>query len=208
MTLYQECELKVVEQSNKNNIVFPILVLQIVFIAIAITGVRWLDIEVTFDSSVLLHWTLIGAIFGSITYSIALFFAKSNSKIGTKLRGEFIKYEELFGGLSWTAIATLSLAAGLGEESLFRVFLQGWLAQAFHPWMGIVTAAIAFGAVHATSKLYFGLSFIVGVALGIAYFVTDSIILVVSWHAIYDFISLSVISKRPALLKPFRTSEE
>ena len=72
------------------------------------------------------------------------------------------------------------------------------------PWMGIVTAAIAFGAAHATSKLYFGLSFIVGVALGIAYFVTESIILIVSWHAIYDFISLSVMAKRPALLKPFR----
>ncbi len=193
-----------VEQSNKNKIVFPILVLQIVFIAIAIIGVRWLDIEVTLDSSALLYWTLIGAIFGSITYCIALFFAKSNSTIGTKLRGEFVKHEKLFGDLSWIAIATVSLAAGLGEESLFRVFLQGWLAQAFHPWIGIVIGAIAFGAAHATSKLYFGLSFIVGVALGIAYFVTESIILVVSWHAIYDFISLSVMSKNPALLKPFR----
>jgi membrane protease YdiL (CAAX protease family) len=42
----------------------------------------------------------------------------------------------------------LSVPIGVGEEALFRGFLQASLAESFNPWGGIALSSIAFGAAH------------------------------------------------------------
>jgi len=41
-----------------------------------------------------------------------------------------------------------ALPIGIGEESLFRGFLQSFLAEMFNPWSGIALSSLAFGAAH------------------------------------------------------------
>jgi len=47
----------------------------------------------------------------------------------------------------------IAFPIGLGEESLFRGFLQSQLAETFTPWGGIVLSSLAFGAMHIPNAL-------------------------------------------------------
>ncbi|HSX26526.1 MAG TPA: CPBP family intramembrane glutamic endopeptidase [Chlamydiales bacterium] len=52
------------------------------------------------------------------------------------------------------ALAPLAaFPVGLGEESLFRGYLQSQLSEVFTPWGGIVLSSLAFGAMHIPNAL-------------------------------------------------------
>lgn len=98
---------------------------------------------------------------------------------------------------SWGVLVALSVFAGVGEELLFRGAIQGWLAQHVHDAVAIVAASVVFGLVHYLSFTYFLLATGLGVALGTAYALTDSLALVMIWHGVYDMIALYCLRRFP-----------
>jgi membrane protease YdiL (CAAX protease family) len=88
-------------------------------------------------------------------------------------------------------LALISLAAGVGEELLFRGVMQTALAR----WsgstaVGVGLASLAFGAVHAVSLTYLVLAGLIGVYLGWLFLATDNLAPPILAHAIYDFAAL------------------
>lgn len=101
----------------------------------------------------------------------------------------------LFTRASCWDIAAVSLAAGLGEEILFRGAIQPLASAATTPTVGLVIASLLFGAAHAASWTYFWLATIVGCYLGWLTLLRGEIISAVVVHSLYDFVALLAISR-------------
>ncbi|MDO3383126.1 CPBP family intramembrane glutamic endopeptidase [Gilvimarinus algae] len=117
-----------------------------------------------------------------------------------RLRPHIGQMQQLFTPLSLWQLAFISLLAGVGEELLFRVLLQNWLAGFGYPSVAIVLASLVFAALHWLSLTYFLVTLVVGLAFGIVYHTTQSFVLVASWHGVYDFIALVIVSRCPQWL--------
>lgn len=96
-------------------------------------------------------------------------------------------------------IIALSAAAGIGEEVLFRGFLQQGVADAmrrmefteFHTQCAAIGAAsLIFGLVHAVSKTYLFAATAIGGLLGCLYIAADDIVAPIVAHGVYDFIAI------------------
>lgn len=101
----------------------------------------------------------------------------------------------LFVRTTWWQIAAVSLAAGIGEEILFRGAIQPLASSATTPIWGLVIASLLFGAVHAASWSYFWLATLVGFYLGALTLLRGEIVSATIAHALYDFIALSAIAR-------------
>jgi membrane protease YdiL (CAAX protease family) len=107
----------------------------------------------------------------------------------------------LFQGSAIWELALLSLAAGIGEELLFRWSLQGGLTSIFEVRLsqpvaeviGLIIASLLFGLCHAVTKLYFTVTFIGGLFLGWTMFATSNWLVPAVAHALYDFAALVYI---------------
>ncbi len=105
--------------------------------------------------------------------------------------------KELFQGASIGHILAISLAAGAGEELLFRGWLQGWLEMRFQgtgelaPWLAIFLSSLAFGIVHPLSRGYIVLVFGLGILLGTTFYLTDNILVPIVGHAAYDAVMMA-----------------
>jgi membrane protease YdiL (CAAX protease family) len=96
----------------------------------------------------------------------------------------------LFGKLSTASIVTLSLAAGLGEEWLFRGVVQ--------PAVGLPAASVVFGLAHIGGRRMLPLGVWatgMGVVMGSLAIVTGGLIAPVVAHAIYDVLALEYIRR-------------
>ncbi|WP_144822874.1 CPBP family intramembrane glutamic endopeptidase [Marinobacter piscensis] len=100
-------------------------------------------------------------------------------------------------GYSWLVLFLLSVFAGVGEELLFRGAVQGWLAEHTSTAIGLMAASVLFGLVHYASFTYFIVATILGLVLGLAYVATDSLLLVMVWHGVYDMIALYCLLRFP-----------
>ena len=106
----------------------------------------------------------------------------------------------LFKDLTWPQIIALSICAGVGEELLFRGLLQTWLVAKLNPLWGILGASVVFGLMHYLNSIYIFLTFVLGCLFGVAYYLTDSLLLIMIAHAVYDIIAFGVIVKYSHLL--------
>lgn len=103
----------------------------------------------------------------------------------------------------WTIpqMATISLAAGLGEEMLFRGLLQTGLADFWNGTHGVVLAvllaSLAFGVCHWLTPTYAVLAAAVGAYLGLLLILFDNLLVPVVAHALYDFIALIHLARTP-----------
>jgi membrane protease YdiL (CAAX protease family) len=116
-----------------------------------------------------------------------------------RLRREVEKVvSELFADCGWLEFALVSIAAGIGEEVLFRGVLQplviGWTV----PWVGIVVVALLFGLAHALTHTYFVLATLIGLYFGWLAFAYDDLIAPIVAHAVYDWFALMFIQRRAA----------
>ncbi len=98
--------------------------------------------------------------------------------------------EEWFGKGSLFSIALLSLAAGVGEEVLFRATLQGGLSVHFSPALGILVASFLFAVCHAMTKAYFVIAFVFGIYFSVVWQVAGNLLAPIVAHAAYDFAAL------------------
>lgn len=96
----------------------------------------------------------------------------------------------------WTVgqMALISLAAGFGEEMLFRGLLQTALADLLPGIWGaafaLLVASALFGVCHWITTSYAVLAGLMGVYLGALLLITDNLLTPVATHAVYDFVAL------------------
>lgn len=94
------------------------------------------------------------------------------------------------------AVVLISLLAGLGEEMLFRGVAQAGLGELFTPAIGLVAAAVLFGAAHAVSPAYFVIASLMGLYLGALYLWTGNLLVPIAVHALYDWIAIRFYLRR------------
>lgn len=99
----------------------------------------------------------------------------------------------LFSEWSLWQLAVVSIAAGIGEELLFRGLLQAASAEWLGSLGGLLVAGLIFGAAHALNREYFWLATGMGLYLGGLWMATESLMVVIAAHAVYDFLALVVI---------------
>ena len=115
----------------------------------------------------------------------------------------------LFRQFSMGEMAIISLLAGLGEEMLFRGVLQAgiarwtsgdgpqivWHGQTASAWFALVVVAVLFGLAHGVNFAYAILAGVIGLYLGWLWMLTDSLIVPITAHAVYDFLALLYVVK-------------
>lgn len=114
-----------------------------------------------------------------------------------RLRHEVEKVvRELFAGCGWLEFALVSIAAGIGEEVLFRGTLQPLVISWTVPWVGIVIVSLLFGLAHALTATYFIAATLIGFYFGWLAFAYDDLIAPIVAHAVYDAFALMFIQSR------------
>lgn len=144
---------------------------------------------------------LLGIVAALVTYGLMYLVYLYGGRFSARLLVDVQKIVQHFVGYSWLKITCVALLAGVGEELLFRIALQGWLSSQGLPlWLAIVAPALVFGLLHFISWPYFILATFIGLVFGVAYHLSNSAALVMIWHAVYDLIALGVMIKYPQLL--------
>ena len=88
----------------------------------------------------------------------------------------------------------LSILAGVGEELLFRAFLQSLLADWLGVATGLVLASLLFGAAHWITTGYAVLAAVAGFYLGAVWLATgENTLVVIIAHGFYDFVALVLL---------------
>jgi membrane protease YdiL (CAAX protease family) len=101
----------------------------------------------------------------------------------------------IFASCTWFDLAVISLAAGTGEEALFRGIIQTSLANQMPAVAAICLTSIAFGLAHAISVEYFVLATLVGVYLGWLWHATGDLLVPMTVHGVYDFVMLLILTR-------------
>ncbi|MCA9240422.1 MAG: CPBP family intramembrane metalloprotease [Planctomycetales bacterium] len=99
-------------------------------------------------------------------------------------------------GVGIGPLVAVSLAAGLGEEVLFRGALQPLLGSWLGAWGGVVGAAALFGFAHPISREYMALAMLIGLYLGGLTLLTGNLVPAIVAHAAYDFVALCWLRNR------------
>lgn len=103
----------------------------------------------------------------------------------------------LFRDSQLAELALVSFLAGVGEEMLFRGFLQAgvatWIGGRQGQFVGVATASLIFGLCHAITRAYFVAATIMGVYFGLLLLWTDSLLAPILAHGLYDFLALAYL---------------
>jgi uncharacterized protein len=163
-------------------------------------GLAWLLGQALWEH---IHWNIESLVKGLVCCvpMLLLFFVCLQWPVGPlkpieRFAREIVR--PLFSQSSLWELALLCIAAGCGEELLFRGALQGALSRWLTPWGGIAAASILFGLMHPITAGYVVLAAGMGVYLGWAYLLTDDLIVVITAHALYDFVALVVVTRGPS----------
>jgi len=138
-----------------------------------------------------------------IAVFIFYFFIPLMSHRWLRLNGFYTLVEQLHRltyTLTWWQIIVLSMLAGVGEELLFRGFLQSWLGNTAGPYWGVFICSVIFGLLHAMTRYYFIFALLMSLILGVLFEASQSMWLVVVVHTVYDVVALAVIAKYPHYL--------
>ncbi len=120
----------------------------------------------------------------------------------------------LFRGFSLWQLFVVALLAGVGEEILFRGFVQGGLAilLAFlsapsAQLIALLVASILFGVMHPITRTYAILCMLAGLYLGGLWIWSGNLLVPIAVHTLYDFFALSYLL-RSYRLNPRHTIKE
>lgn len=101
-----------------------------------------------------------------------------------------------FARSSLSELALICILAGLGEESLFRGVIQTTLTDVFNPWTGLVLTSAVFGIGHLVTPSYGILAGVIGLYLGALSMLHQNLLLVITVHALYDFVALFYLIRK------------
>ena len=100
----------------------------------------------------------------------------------------------MFRGASVLQLALVSIAAGFGEELLFRGLVQAGLSSLiggfFGPWLALAVAAVLFGVCHWLNTTYAILAVFAGAYFGLIFLLSGSLWTPIVAHAAYDLLAL------------------
>lgn len=96
----------------------------------------------------------------------------------------------------WHDYALVSLAAGVGEELLFRGVIQGSLSRTLGPGAGLLLASLVFGTLHPITPAYIVLAAGLGAYLGGVWLLTGNLLSAIVAHGLYDFFALLLLFRR------------
>jgi uncharacterized protein len=142
----------------------------------------------------------LGVLLAIATFLIFALVYRFGGKFAQSLLNDLHRVSWIFKGYSWVHVSCVAALAGLGEELLFRGFLQTWLNSQVAIVWAILLASIIFGLLHYLSHAYFICTILMSIALGVGYYLTDSLLMVIVWHGAYDFIALAVMVKFPHII--------
>jgi hypothetical protein len=155
------------------------------------------DIPVQVFGAGLLPSVLFGLLGALCTYGALLLLTQIPRLFPDNLDRQMRGLYRFASGYSWPVLLLLSVFAGVGEELLFRGAVQGWLAVHTDATTALLAASVLFGLVHYASFTYFVIATCLGLVFGLAYAITDSILLVMIWHGVYDMIALFCLLRFP-----------
>lgn len=104
--------------------------------------------------------------------------------------------EHLLQRTSPTGLLALAVAAGTGEEALFRGVLQTAVGERLGPIAAVGLVGALFGAVHSISLGYALVATLMGLYLGAAFALTGNLFIPLIVHAAYDFAALLTSRRR------------
>jgi membrane protease YdiL (CAAX protease family) len=130
-----------------------------------------------------------GPLFGVLALSL-----KSRWRAFVKIRQFFDDIiRPLLGPCSVVELALLALAAGFGEELLFRGLIQGALTDRFGFGIALALASLAFGLLHPITPAYLVLAALMGAYLGLVWRASGNLLVAIIAHALYDFLALLIV---------------
>lgn len=129
-------------------------------------------------------------VFALVTYKI---WPKYTERMA---RAQFKNFEYLDGSFPFSAIVVLSICAGVGEEALFRGGLQTAVGDVTGPHLAILISSALFALIHAAKPVITAIIFGIGVFFGYVYWLTDSLLLVMVAHTVYDVFAISALQKQ------------
>jgi len=180
---------------------FPlVMAIQLVVLILALVGIYYSEIRVSLFGDWGLPGVLLGGLGAGVSFAIALWLTRSHTAAGAALRRHSVTLRALFASFSWVQIVLAAAAAGVCEELLFRAFLQPCIGNLLNPALGIAIASVLFALLHAASVTYFLATLLIGLVLGVLYWYSGSLLLVASWHGIYDLLAIAVLVRRPQWL--------
>lgn len=171
----------------------PIFCFLLGALLIYMTGISWNVVTFSVPKTL-----LYGVLLGTGSFILAVLFSRSSA--ARSLREACKQIRPLFQDMSVLQIIILAISAGISEEVLFRGFLQQWFSGYMSIQNAILFAATIFGLLHFVTLSYFLLATILGSALGLTYYLTGSLLLIITWHAFYDILAILALSRYPELL--------
>ncbi len=87
-------------------------------------------------------------------------------------------------------LALLSIAAGFGEELLFRGLIQGMLNEATGYYTAVLLSALLFGLAHPITPAYVVFASVMGVFLSWTWQLSGNLLTPIVAHSAYDFVAL------------------
>lgn len=145
---------------------------------------------------------VVGGVLAAVPLLLVLIWARQRNWLAIQQLRRLLEQQLLvhFRHASWADFALISLAAGFGEEVLFRGCLQQALALAIDPsgvsaWLPVIITSLFFGLVHCVSRIYFVLASLVGLYFGILLMLTGSLWIPLVAHAVYDFVALWLLHR-------------
>lgn len=86
----------------------------------------------------------------------------------------------------WPDVLLFSTLAGFCEELLFRGAIQPTIAGWLGPVLGILLTSVIFGMAHWLNLTYLIAATVIGLFLGMVFYWTDSLLVVMVTHGLYD----------------------
>ena len=111
----------------------------------------------------------------------------------------------MFRGASVLQLAVVSLAAGFGEELLFRGLAQAGVARLIGgesgAWIALAAVSVLFGVCHWLNTTYAVLAMLAGLYFGALLLLTGSLWTPIVAHAAYDFVALIYLVRPNNLIR-------
>jgi len=112
----------------------------------------------------------------------------------------------MFAPLSTFELIAISIAAGFGEETLFRGLVQAGIAEGIGGPNGLIIAlvvtSLVFGACHWLTHTYAILATIGSLYFGVIFVWSDNLLTPIVAHGLYDFIALAYLTTSAKLDLP------
>ena len=108
----------------------------------------------------------------------------------------------------WPDVLLFSTLAGFCEELLFRGAIQASLSEWLEPWPAILVAGVIFGLAHWLNLTYLIAATIIGLFLGVVFYWTDSLLVVMVTHGLYDVWAMLYLLYAPRRDVPLPAPEQ